>query len=96
MLVKVLIKRKFKKGMEEEVSRLITRFRTGAVGQPGYICGETLSDVNNPQVKLIIATWRDRAAWHAWRDSATRKEFESMLTLFQDGPTEYATYVLDG
>ena len=96
MLVKILIKRRFKKGMEEEVSRLITQFRAGAVSQPGYICGETLSDVGDPQVKLVIATWKDQASWLAWKDNPTRKEFEAMLAIFQEGPTEITTYTLSG
>jgi heme-degrading monooxygenase HmoA len=96
MLVKVLIRRRFKKGTKAEVAALITRFRAGAVNQPGYICGETLTDVEDPQVKLVIATWKDLASWQTWRNSSTRREFEAMLDVFQDNPTEYATYVLDG
>jgi len=96
MLVKVLIKRRFKRGKEAEVAALITKFRAGAVNQPGYICGETLSDIEDPQVKLVIATWKDFPSWQAWKDSPTRREFEAMLDIFQDSPTEYAAYVLDG
>jgi hypothetical protein len=43
---------------------------------------------------VIIATWQTNEAWHAWRDSTERNNFEAMLEVYQERPTEYEEYLL--
>lgn len=92
--MKVLIKRRFKKGKEEEIHSLLRKFRGRAMHQPGYVSGETLVDVADIQKSLVIATWKRLDDWNAWKNNPERKEFELMLEIFQEGQTDYETYYI--
>ena len=94
MLVKILIRRRFKEGKTKEVLALLNQFRTGAMGQPGYVSGETLVDPLDPLKLLVIGTWQSLEQWEAWREHPTRQNFESVLEIYQEGPTEYETWFL--
>jgi heme-degrading monooxygenase HmoA len=43
---------------------------------------------------LVIGTWENMESWHSWKKNSKRKEFEAMLEIYQDGPTEYEEYLL--
>jgi quinol monooxygenase YgiN len=94
MLVKIFIKRRFKKGYVNEIRALLRDFRSGAMNRPGYISGETLVSHDDPQNVLVIGTWQDMESWMAWKNKDARKKFESQLALFQEGATTYEAYVL--
>lgn len=94
MLVKILIRRKFKPGSEEQVKALLTKFRGGAMNRPGYVSGETMVNFDDPSEQLVIGTWQTMDAWLEWKDHAERKQMEDMLALYQDGPTHYEAFVL--
>jgi len=64
------------------------------LSQPGYISGETLLEHNDPQHMLVITTWENIESWHRWIRSSKRKEFDAMMEIYQDGPTEYKEYLL--
>lgn len=92
MLAKVLIKRRFKHGKTKEIVSLLNQLRSGAMSQPGYISGITLIGHEDPENFLVIGTWQDIDNWFAWKESQTRKSLESMLEIYQTGPTVYEEY----
>jgi quinol monooxygenase YgiN len=94
MLVKIFIKRRFQKGKVNEISTILRDFRAGAMERPGYVSGETLVSYEDPQSVLVIGTWQDMESWLAWKDNPKRKEFEAMLEIYQEGPTEYEAFML--
>lgn len=94
MLVKIFIKRRFKKGKVQEIRALLKEFRSGAMNQPGYISGETLVSYDDPQDVLVIGTWASMESWEAWKRNKIRIDFEKMLEMYQEGPTSYENYVL--
>ncbi len=94
MLVKILIKRRFQKGKVKEINAILRDFRTGAMDRPGYVSGETLISYGDPQNVIVISTWQDMESWLAWKDHPKRQEFETMLELYQEGPTEYEAFML--
>lgn len=96
MQAKILIKRKFNKGKKREIIALLKELRAMALQQPGYISGETLSAVDQPQTLMVIGTWQDMESWHNWRENDTRKTLEQMLTTYQQGSTEYQEFTLGG
>jgi len=96
MQAKILIKRKFNKGKKREIIALLKELRAMALQQPGYITGETLSAVDQPQTLMVIGTWQDLESWHSWRENDTRKTLEQMLTTYQEGSTEYQEFTLGG
>ena len=94
MLVKIFIKRRFQKGKIKEISAILKNFRAGAMDRPGYVSGETLVSYDDPQNVLVIGTWQDMESWLAWKENPKRKEFESMLELYQESPTTYEAFML--
>jgi len=94
MNAKILIKRKFKKGKEKEVLALLRELRSGALHQPGYISGETLTSTENPRTMMVIGTWHDMESWYNWKRNNTRQTLEQMLETYQEGSTEYQEYKL--
>ncbi len=94
MLVKILIKRRFQKGKVKEINAILRDFRAGAMDRPGYVSGETLVSFDDPQNVLVIGTWQDMESWLAWKEDPKRIAFESMLELYQEGPTQYEAFML--
>ena len=94
MIAKVIIKRRFLKGKDQEVVSLLSRLRTAAMQQPGYISGETLTRADNPQQMTVIATWQSLGEWEAWKTNNDRRQIEIMLEVFQDGPAQYEEYIV--
>jgi heme-degrading monooxygenase HmoA len=94
MVAKILITRRFIKGKTKEILSLLKDFRTAALSQSGYISGETLIEHNDSQHMLVIGTWENMESWHSWKENNKRKEFEAMLEIYQEGPTEYEEYLL--
>lgn len=94
MLVKIFIKRRFKKDKVKEINALLRDFRSGAMTQAGYISGETLVSNDDPQNVLVIGTWQDMESWLAWKANQRRIDFETMLAMYQEGTTQYEAYVL--
>ena len=94
MNAKILIKRKFKKGKEKEILALLRELRSGALNQPGYISGETLTSTENPRTMMVIGTWHDMENWYNWKRNNTRQTLEQMLETYQEGSTEYQEFKL--
>lgn len=94
MNAKILIKRKFKKGKEKEILALLRELRSGALHQPGYISGETLTSTENPRTMMVIGTWHDMESWYNWKRNNTRQTLEQMLETYQEGSTEYQEFKL--
>lgn len=96
MQAKILIKRKFKAGKKSEIIALLKELRSRALQQPGYISGETLSAVDQPQTLMVIGTWQNMESWHNWKENDTRKTLEKMMATYQEGSTEYQEFTLGG
>lgn len=94
MIAKILIKRKFKPGNIPQIVTLLNEIRALAMTQQGYMSGETLMKSEAPDVMVVISTWRDLDSWRNWRNNRERNKFESMLEIYQEGPTEYDEYLL--
>jgi len=94
MTAKILIKRKFKKGKQKEILALLRELRSGALHQPGYISGETLTSTENPRTMMVIGTWHDMESWYDWKRNNTRQTLEQMLETYQEGSTEYQEFKL--
>ena len=59
MVAKILIKRRFKEGNTPQIVALLNEIRQRAMGQPGYISGETLVRNGDPNSMVVIATWQN-------------------------------------
>jgi heme-degrading monooxygenase HmoA len=96
MQAKILIKRTFSKGKKNEIISLLKELRSVALQQPGYISGETLTSVDQPQTLMVISSWQDMESWNDWKENNTRRTLDQMLETYQDGETEYQEFTLGG
>lgn len=92
MAVKVLISRRCQEGTMLDVLLVLSELRSLAVAQPGYITGETLYGLEDPDKLLVISTWEDLDSWRAWRDHAARREVEAKAERYLWGPASYDTF----
>ena len=63
MSIKVMIKRKWLVEKPEELLPLLAALRAAAREQPGFISGETLRSIDNPENFLIISIWETADDW---------------------------------
>jgi len=93
MLVRIFIKRQIKAENEMVVYGLLKELRADAMQQQGYISGETMIRVDDPQKIIVISTWHSMDNWNSWRDSEQRKKIDAILEKLQVAPTAYEVYV---
>lgn len=92
MAVKIFIKRK---GIEKniiELTVLLKKMRSLTLNQPGYIYGETLRRVDQPNECIVISTWRSLDDWENWFKDEQRASIQSEIDLLLGEETEYAVY----
>ena len=94
MVVKILIKRKFKNGNMQAASRLLINNRNGAMMQPGYISSETLRNIDDRNQVVVVSMWEKIEAWNAWKNSETRTANEAEFKDYLIGEVEYEHYSL--
>jgi len=92
MAVKILIKRKVSADKGAKLKELVMQLRALSVKQPGYISGESLKSVENPDAYLVISTWDNIDAWKAWVGSKERDEIQSKIDVLLGEKTNYEIY----
>lgn len=79
-------------GKEGQLLPLLLELRSKATTQPGYISGETLRNVNDPEDYVVISTWQSVEAWNAWEASQGRAEMQSKIDSLLGAKTSYGVY----
>jgi heme-degrading monooxygenase HmoA len=92
MAVKVIIKRTVPEDKARTMIPLFRKMRSLAMNQDGYISGETLRNMNNPEEFIVIGTWQSSDAWVAWLKSSARQEIQSEIDTLLGGQTQYDIY----
>lgn len=93
MAVKIIIRRKVAKDKEGNLMPLLIQLRALATAQPGYVSGETLRNVSNPEDFLVISTWQSVDNWNAWMSSKQRSEIQQKIDAILGEKTEYNVYL---
>jgi heme-degrading monooxygenase HmoA len=78
-MVRVLIERWLRPGVETELVAALREMRRDAVHAAGYISGETLHDVADPAHYVIVSTWRSRADWDEWAECEARRRVRARI-----------------
>ena len=91
-MIKIMIKRKASAEKQKELLDLITRLRSEASKQVGYISGETLHSSDKPDEFLVISIWDDDLYWKKWIATDERKEIQAKIDRLTGTPTEYEIY----
>jgi heme-degrading monooxygenase HmoA len=92
MAVKIIIRRKIPKSKGAQVLPLLLDLRSKAITQPGYISGETLINVNDPEDYVVISTWKSVDHWKAWEARKERGEIQSRIDAFLGEKAAYGIY----
>lgn len=91
-MVKVLLERTIRGKNVGEIVRLLRQLRVKAMQQPGYISGETLHAVDDPNFYLVISTWETLAHWQAWFDNPERQRLSAEIDSYLESPTRQRVY----
>lgn len=91
-MIKVLLERTIKGKNVSEIVRLLRQLRIKAMQQPGYISGETLHAVDDPNYYLVISTWESLADWEAWYNNPERRKLQEELDKYLEVPTKMRVF----
>jgi antibiotic biosynthesis monooxygenase (ABM) superfamily enzyme len=92
MTVKILIKRKVSADKAAKLKELVMQLRALCVKQAGYVTGESLRSVENPDQYVVISTWDGIGAWKAWLGSQERAVIQNQIDALLGAKTEYEVY----
>ena len=92
MAVKVLIKRDVPQNKAKALIPLVRQMRASDATQPGYITGETLRSLDNPEEFLVISTWQSSDDWKKWLQSGERKAVQDKIDDLLGGETDYEIF----
>lgn len=93
MAVKIIIRRRVSRGAEGDLLPLLVEMRSKATVRPGYISGETLRNVEDPEEYLVISTWQSVDAWKSWEASDARAEVQGRIDALLGEKSSYGIYL---
>ena len=79
MAIKVIIIRKVAKDKQKDLLPLLMELRAMAMSQKGYISGETLKGISDPDEFMVISTWNSLEDWNAWDNNPAREEIQEKI-----------------
>jgi heme-degrading monooxygenase HmoA len=92
MAIKVIITRKVTGGKEEDLFPLLGELRSKAMEQKGYISGETLKGISDPDEFMVISTWRSLEDWNTWNSNPARMEIQEKIDAILEQKTVSKAY----
>ena len=92
MAVRVLIEREIEPGHELQLQHLLVQLRAKAMQGKGYISGETLRALDDPNRFLVISTWASLDDWKTWEGNAERSRLEGEIRRFLRTAEHYTIY----
>ncbi|MFC1887161.1 antibiotic biosynthesis monooxygenase family protein [Thermodesulfobacteriota bacterium] len=92
MAVKVMINRKVSKEKARRMIPLFREMRSFAIHRKGYVSGETLRDLNDPDNFLVISTWLSSKDWETWLVNKKRQKIRRKMDELLGGKTEYSVF----
>ena len=73
-MISVLIQRVVAPGMEVSYDQVINGIMQSAVTVPGFISGESMHDMEYPNVRYLMVKMRSELDWYAWHASPERNQ----------------------
>jgi len=92
MAVKIFIRRTVPQEKAKKMIPLFRQMRASATAQPGYITGETLRSMDNPEEFMVISTWQSSEDWNKWLKSEDRHKVQSQIDELLGGETGYEIF----
>jgi len=86
-MVRIVVERHLKEGKKGDLLPLLRELRAAALHHPGYVTGETLASTEDPNIILVLSTWRSLEDWKAWEKTEPRiKIYEKIEPLLVEKP----------
>ena len=92
MAVKIFIRRSVPQDKAKKMIPLFRQMRSSAATQTGYITGETLRSMDNPEEFMVISTWQSSEDWNKWLKSEDRNKVQSKIDELLGGETKYEIF----
>ena len=92
MAVKIFIRRTVPQDKARKMIPLFRQMRASAATQSGYITGETLRSMDNPEEFMVISTWQSSEDWNKWLKSEDRNKVQSKIDELLGGETGYEIF----
>ena len=92
MSVQVMIKRKWKVDKPQDLLPLLEKLHSRAIKQPGYISGEKLRSLEDPEDFLVISKWKTAEDWKKWLNSKERRDIQGRVDSLIGEKTFYEVY----
>jgi heme-degrading monooxygenase HmoA len=96
MAALIMIKRKIPRDKQTKILPLLIQMRSLAVARPGYISGQTLQRIDDPEEYLVIGTWKSADHWESWFKSKQRNEIQAQIDQLLGEKTDYTAYHYPG
>ena len=95
MAIRILIERKIDPENEIALSSLLMKLRSRAMHAKGYISGETLRSLKDPNEYLVISTWNSLDDWRRWEAEKERQEIQSQIDSLLRAPALHRVFVYE-
>lgn len=92
MAIRVLISRRVPVELVGNLKPLLLKLRSLAMGQPGYISGETLINADDKDDFLVLSSWATVDEWVEWQKNPTRVSVEQQIEHLLGSETGYRIY----
>ncbi|MFI5331127.1 MAG: antibiotic biosynthesis monooxygenase family protein [Desulfobaccales bacterium] len=86
-MIKVVLERTIRGKHVKEAVLLMRQMRVLAMQQPGYISGETLHAVDDPNHYLVISAWESLEHWQDWFKHPERQKIQQEVDQLLGTPT---------
>ncbi len=73
-MIRIIIERILADGLESHYEEAARAALIQTMSQPGFISGESLCDIDRPNRRIVLGTWRSRREWDAWFSSTERRD----------------------
>ncbi|WP_421863908.1 antibiotic biosynthesis monooxygenase family protein [Motiliproteus sp.] len=94
-MIKVMIERFIAEDLADHYQQRASSTLQTAMSTPGFISGESLKSVSNPNHRIIFANYRNLQDWENWYHSEARKEIMEQLKpmLLEDEKITIMTHI---
>ena len=86
-MIKVVLERTIRGKHVKEAVLLMRQMRVLAMQQSGYISGETLHAVDDPNHYLVIRAWESLEHWQDWFKNSQRQKIQQEVDKLLGTPT---------
>jgi heme-degrading monooxygenase HmoA len=87
-MMTVITRLTLKPGAADEWDQTMNDRLKAAEDQPGWIGGQLLQPVDEPDARVIVGTWESRERWAEWHHAPAFQETRERLEGLQTGPAE--------